>query len=229
MRPSSVPQTRPSWSRHVPVALLRSLVLLLLLTSRPAAADQDTPPRAGADADADADADAARVFTESLVSALAQVATDADLDESARRDALRTTLRERLAVGTIGRFLFRGTPDDLADAAQRARYHALFPDYIAAAFADQIGSLAERHIEVQDVRIRNEREAIVRSDLLDNAGKTRATIDWRLRWQAEGPRLLDVLVERISPLVRKRQEFSALAARDGVEALLVHMEDAVAR
>ena len=72
--------------------------------------------------------------------------------------------------------------------------------------------------------MRSETEAIVQSHLVDNAGRKKASIDWRLRWVDGEPRLLDVLVERVSPLVTKRQEFSSLAKRDGVDALLDYMK-----
>ena len=56
------------------------------------------------------------------------------------------------------------------------------------------------------------------------AGIKKASIDWRIRDVDGEPRLLDVLVERVSPLVTKRQEFSSLAKREGIDALLEHME-----
>ena len=95
---------------------------------------------------------------------------------------------------------------------------------MAWAFASQIGGLAEQQIKVTESRPRGEREVIVRSELVNSAGIKKASIDWRIREVDGEPRLLDVLVERVSPLVTKRQEFSSLAKREGIEALLEHME-----
>lgn len=166
----------------------------------------------------------AGAFAQALVQDLATVANDVSIDEAARERQYRDVLRARLAVDTIGRFLFAGAPDKLATDEERARFETLFPDYIAAAFATEIGELAERRIEAQKVILRGENEAIVQSLLLGSDGKVRATIDWRIRFVEEAPFLLDVLVERVSPLVAKRQEFSAIARRDGVDALLDTME-----
>jgi len=162
-------------------------------------------------------------FTTALIAELSDVAQNPNLSSAARDGAYREVLQSKLATDSIGKFLFKGAPNEMATATQRAEYDDLFPSYIAATFAAQIGELAERQINVKASRLRGDDEAIVRSHLVDKNGIKKASIDWRLRWIDENPYLLDVLVERTSPLVSKRQEFSSLAKRDGVEVLLAHM------
>ncbi len=173
-----------------------------------------------------ADKAQAEGFTQALIAELSDVAKRPNLSDGARDDAYRDVLQAKLATESIGKFLFKGTPSELATPQQRAEYDALFPSYIAATFAAQIGELAERQINVKASRLRGDTEALVRSELVDKSGIKKASIDWRLRWIDDEPFLLDVLVERISPLVSKRKEFSSLAERDGVEALLAHMREA---
>ena len=163
-------------------------------------------------------------FTNSLVVELGKIAKDESLNASAQDRAYREALKSRLATESIGKFLFKSVPADLPTPAQKSTYDSLFPNYIAGAFASQIGGLAEQKINVTQSRPRGEREVIVRSELVNSAGIKKASIDWRIREVDGEPRLLDVLVERVSPLVRKRQEFSSLAKREGIEALLEHME-----
>jgi len=163
-------------------------------------------------------------FTKTLVAELGQIAKDESLSDDAQDKAYRSALKSRLASESIGKFLFKGVPEDLPTSAQTATYNELFPDYIAAAFAAQIGGLAERQINVTQSKARGERDVIVRSELVNNAGLKKASIDWRIRDIDGQPRLLDVLVERSSPLVTKRKEFSSLVKREGVDALLAHMD-----
>jgi phospholipid transport system substrate-binding protein len=170
----------------------------------------------------------ARAFVEVLVVDLAENAGDETRSEAERNAAFRAILREALATEAIGRFLFAGAPTKLATEEQKAAYDALFPDYIAASFADQIGELAEREIIVTGA-VPRPNETIVQSKLIDTRGDERAKIDWRVRAVDGEPRLLDVLVERVSPLLAKRQEFSAIAEREGVEALLAHMREVVGK
>ncbi|MEP1231108.1 MAG: ABC transporter substrate-binding protein [Litorimonas sp.] len=173
-----------------------------------------------------ADKTQAEKFTQALIVELSDVAKRSDLSDTSRDLAYRDVLQAKLATESIGKFLFKGAPSELATDAQRAEYEALFPSYIAATFAAQIGELAERQINVKASRLRGDTEALVRSELVDKNGIKKASIDWRLRWIDDEPFLLDVLVERISPLVSKRKEFSSLASRDGVDALLAHMKTA---
>lgn len=166
----------------------------------------------------------AKNFTNDLVVELGKIAKDESLNDAAQDRAYRQALKKRLAIESIGKFLFKSVPADLPTPAQKSTYNNLFPNYIAGAFASQIGGLAERQINVTESRPRGEREVIVRSELVNNAGIKKASIDWRIREIDGKPRLLDVLVERVSPLVTKRQEFSSLAKREGIEALLDHMK-----
>lgn len=168
-------------------------------------------------------------FTDALIVELGTIANDGALGDGALGDdardrAYRGALQSRLATESIGKFLFKSVPADLPTEAQIAAYNELFPKYIAAAFASQIGGLAERQINVTESRARGEDEVIVRSVLVNKSGVKKASIDWRIREIDGQPRLLDVLVERVSPLVTKRQEFSSLAKREGVDALLTHMK-----
>ena len=166
----------------------------------------------------------AESFTKTLVTELGAIAKNPSLNDDARERAYRGALQSRLATDEIGKFLLKSVPAELPTQAQIARYNQLFPTYIAASFASQIGGLAERQINVTQSRTRGERDVIVRSELVNNRGVKTASIDWRIRWINGQPRLLDVLVERVSPLVTKRQEFSSLAKRQGMDALLAHMQ-----
>jgi len=166
----------------------------------------------------------AESFTTSLVQELGQIAQNDALGDSIQMDSFRDALKRRLAAKSIGKFLLKGVPADTITPQQLDTYNQLFPSYIASAFASQIGGLAERQINVTQSRARGENEVIVRSELVNKKGIKKASIDWRIRWINAQPRLLDVLVERSSPLVSKRQEFSSLAKREGFDAVLAHMK-----
>ncbi|MEL6872250.1 MAG: ABC transporter substrate-binding protein, partial [Pseudomonadota bacterium] len=142
--------------------------------------------------------------------------------------SVRTTLEQNLATGAIGRFLIRGEIDKAATEAQRLRYEELFPLYIAAAYAEEIGQLASREIRISGSLERKPGDLIVRSALFDAKGAKRANIDWRIRLTGDGEyKLFDVLVERISPLITRRQSFSQKFEDEGLEGLLAHMQQTI--
>jgi ABC-type transporter MlaC component len=158
----------------------------------------------------------------------------ADLRGAAERHGegsaeVRALLEQELATDAIGAFLIRGSVADAATEEERARYQDLFPRFIAAAFAEEIGQLTSRDIEVRQSLVRKADDIIVQSVLLDKSGVKKASIDWRVRVLEGGEyRLLDVMVERISPLITRRQTFSERVRDGGMPALLSYMETTIA-
>ncbi|MEM7740618.1 MAG: ABC transporter substrate-binding protein [Pseudomonadota bacterium] len=141
---------------------------------------------------------------------------------------VRQVLEDNLATEAIGRFLLAGDAAEGATEEQQARYDALFPRFIAAAFAEEIGQLTSRRIDVTNSLERRPGDIIVQSALFDDKGVKRANIDWRVRVLDTGEnKLIDVLVERISQLTIRRQTFSSVVDEDGVDGLLVYMESTI--
>ncbi|MEO1659048.1 MAG: ABC transporter substrate-binding protein [Pseudomonadota bacterium] len=141
---------------------------------------------------------------------------------------VRQVLEDNLATDAIGRFLLAGDAANSATEEQRARYDTLFPRFIAAAFAEEIGQLTSRRIDVTGSLERRPGDIIVQSSLFDSSDVKRASIDWRVRVLETGEnKLLDVLVERISPLITRRQTFSSIVDEEGVEGLLAFMETTI--
>lgn len=204
---------------------MSSLALRRVLGAFVFAAFAVLPAHAQTDAAFAADAEA---FAQALIDDLSAVAADTSTETGDREAALRAVLEEAVAAEAMARIVLSPTARASAAEDEIARFDALFPDYIAAAFASQLDGLAERAIVVRETRVLGEGEAVVVSALLDPRGRDAATIEWRLRAVDGAPRLLDVLVERVSRLVSLRAEFSSVAQRRGVEVLLAHMEETLA-
>jgi len=171
------------------------------------------------------DAPEAEAFVVSLVS---ELKTKAETDGEGSL-SVRETLEANLATESIGKFLLAGKAAKQASDDQRARYDQLFPSYIAAAYAEEIGQLTARDIRVKNSVERKPGDILVESDLFDSKGAQRASIVWRVRINDAGEhKLLDVLVERISPLITRRQSFSKMVKDDGLDGLLAHMEETIA-
>lgn len=188
----------------------------LLLAASPAAAQSLTD-------------EAAREFASSLVVQLSGIAGDEALSEDDRVGRLRDAMRESMALGPIGRFILGSNGREQATAEEMARYEALFPDFIATKFAEDVGEIAERDIIIDNVVRRRDNEVIVESRLIGDDGEEAADVAWRIRLEEEEPRLLDVLVERISPMLTQREEIGAIVEAEGMAGLLAHMEAVIAR
>ncbi|MCQ8183791.1 MlaC/ttg2D family ABC transporter substrate-binding protein [Parvularcula maris] len=168
--------------------------------------------------------DGAESFVKELV---AELRTQAETHGEGSKE-VRDELQANLAAEDIGKFLLAGDAAKGASEAERGRYDELFPSYIAAAYADEIGQLTAREIEVKQSLERRPGDYIVQSVLRDKEGRARADIDWRVREKDGEYKLLDVLVERTSPLITRRQAFSSRVRDGGVAGLLTHMEEVIA-
>lgn len=164
---------------------------------------------------------------EFVVTLVTELRTNAE-EEGEGSLAVRETLEANLATDAIGKFLLAGDAADNATPVQAERYDALFPSYIAAAYAEEIGQLTSREINVKNSLERRPGDIIVQSVLVDKEGKPRADIDWRVRELDSGElKLLDVLVERTSPLITRRQAFSTRVRDEGMDGLLAHMQETI--
>ncbi|GGY46283.1 Tgt2/MlaC family protein [Parvularcula lutaonensis] len=163
-----------------------------------------------------------------IVDLVTELRTNAETDGEGSL-SVRKTLEDNLATEAIGKFLLAGDAAEGATDEERRRYEELFPAYIAAAYAEEIGQLTAREIQVKNSLERRPGDIIVQSVLVDKEGKPRADIDWRVRVLEDGElKLLDVLVERTSPLITRRQAFSARVRDEGMAGLLAHMEEVIA-
>jgi len=198
------------------VSRILGLIAALLLAASPAAAQSLTD-------------EAARGFAVSLVDQLSGIAGDETLSEDDRIASLRDAMRESMALGPIGRFILGSRGRDQASEEEMARYQALFPDFIATRFAQDVGEIAEREIIIDEVVRRRDNEVMVESRLIGDDGEEAAAVVWRIRLEEDEPRLLDVLVERISPMLTQREEIGAIVEAEGMPGLIAHMEAVIDR
>ena len=141
-----------------------------------------------------------------------------------QRDAqLRAVLSKHLAMRSLSSFLI-GQNLQKANATQQAQYNDLFPTYITALFANRIGDLVGRDLDFSAVQTRG-RDALVRSSFKRKRDGSVIDVNWRVRRQSDQSlRLVDVQVRGVSPLVAQRDEFNAIVASQGFDALLAAMQ-----
>ncbi len=189
------------------------------------------PSLAQSDGEADAYSAEVEQRTRSLVDALTANANDETLSEEARDENYRGILEGQMNVAVVADEIFGEELEALASEEQAAAFMELMPDYVAANFADQIGRLADRTIEITEVRPhpRNpDSVRVVRSRLLDDSGRERARIDW-LWVQRDGTTgLVDVFADGVGKVLTERDTFVSRAQREGMDSLLDFMRGYIA-
>jgi phospholipid transport system substrate-binding protein len=135
-----------------------------------------------------------------------------------RKKALHDEFSRAFDVATMARFA-AGTYWRRADAAQRQEYLKLFGDYVASLYANKFGEYAGQEFKVMGEHPSADNDVAVESTIVQN-GKPPVKVDFRVRKSSGGYKIVDVYVEGISLLITKRDEFTTVLAREGMDGLL---------
>ncbi len=167
--------------------------------------------------------DAAVAFAKALTSDATVALTDEDADEATQLSNFQVVLSDGLALETIGKFMLGETRTAMNDE-QTARYNAVFPEYITRLYAEQFEDIVGKPLEVLDAKEIGRRDVIVRTQF-ERDGDSPILVDWRVRELRSGERkAIDIIVQGVSIMLVKREEFSSFIANNGVDALLDRLE-----
>ncbi len=153
--------------------------------------------------------------------------TDFNVPLPERTTRFRVLLNEGFDVQHIGRFVL-GRFWRTASEEERAEYLRLFEDFIVHSYATRFREYAGENLKVVGTRAASDGEAYVLSDLIRPSGPP-VRVEWRLRRDGAGFKIVDVLVESVSMSITQRDDFSATIQRAGgrVEGLLAVLRDKV--
>jgi phospholipid transport system substrate-binding protein len=158
----------------------------------------------------------ARAVTQQLLAQANQALTAND------NAALRSAIRDAFDFEIWERFLTEPRADRFTPA-QRARFRELLPGYLAYLYHEQFDRGLGTPPDVGNVTpARN--DVLVGATFQRQGGKT-LPVQWRLRETPRGPQIIDVMVGGTSFLLLKRDEFTAMIDRGGVDALLSYMQE----
>jgi len=157
----------------------------------------------------------ARSTTEQLLSQANQALSAND------NAALRSAIQSAFDFGIWERFLTEPRADRFSPE-QRARFRELLPGYLAYLYHEQFDRGLATPPSVGEVTpARN--DVLVGATFQRPGGRT-LPVQWRLRETSEGPQVIDVMVGGTSFLLLKREEFTSMIDRGGVDSLLSFMQ-----
>jgi len=157
------------------------------------------------------------------------VLADRNLSGERREQAFRELLTAGFDVKAISRFVL-GRYWRRTTEAEREEFMGLFEDLIVATYSRRFSDYSGQTLEVQAIRVENEKKAAVASRILRQAGAP-IQIDWRLRRRGDSWRIVDVVVEGMSMVLSQRSEYAAVIKSDGgkIRGLLAKLRAKTAR
>ena len=181
-----------------------TLALIALVFVLPASADPLSPKQ----------------FIESLGEETIGAITKADVSNELRLTEFERLFRKGFDVKTISRFVL-GRYWRQATPQQQGEYQALFADFIVHTYANRFRQYSGQTLSVDGERLASKRDTIVSSQINAPDGPA-VRVDWRVRAQGDGHKIVDVIIEGVSMVITQRDEFASVIRRGGggIETLI---------
>lgn len=205
------------------ISRVRILAALIAAASTVPAAAQEPEPAAESQ---NAAVDAAIAFAKELT-ANATVALTSEKPEAEQLADFQKVLADGMALDVIGKFMIGDARKTMSED-QLARYDAVFPDYLTKLYAEQFKDIVGKPLEVVEAKALGAKDVIVRTKF-DRKDGGPIMVDWRVRELKSGDRkAIDIIVQGVSIMLVKREEFSSFIASNSVDALLERLESEAA-
>ena len=137
-------------------------------------------------------------------------------DESARRDQLRTLIRDRFDFALMSQWTL-GTYWRQASPAQQQRFIELYSELLEASYLGKIENYSGEKVTYIDQRVEGNR-AEVKTEIV--TAQNSIPLNYRLNLEGEQWMVYDVVIEGVSLVRTYRGTFGEIARKDGIDGLL---------
>lgn len=131
---------------------------------------------------------------------------------------LRALFRSNFDYELMGRYAM-GRYWERANSSQQAEYNELFAAYVPNGYVDQLKAYNDAAISLVGSKPLGEEDSVVTTKLAPKKGDA-MVFDWRVRAGDNNQKVIDLVVGGVSYLKTLREQFTAIAARKGVDGLL---------
>jgi phospholipid transport system substrate-binding protein len=153
-------------------------------------------------------------FIDDLVSRALKTLENKNADDQARSAQFRQLLDEDFDMPRISKFVLGRYWNDASDEDKR-QFQKLFEDYVVRSYAARFSEYSGEIVKITNSRPESETSTLVQSQIVRPNGGPPAKVDWRVRKNAGGFKIIDVDVEGVSMVLTQREEFSSVIQRSG--------------
>lgn len=131
---------------------------------------------------------------------------------------LKALFRSNFDYELMGRYAM-GRYWERANPSQQAEYNELFAAYVPNGYVDQLKAYNNAAISLVSSKLLGGDDSVVTTKLAPKTGDA-LIFDWRVRAGGDEQKVIDLVVGGVSYLKTLREQFTAIAARKGVDGLL---------
>jgi len=151
-------------------------------------------------------------FVNDVVQQALTLLRNKQLGDSDRKAQLATLLRANFDTPRIARFVL-GRYWNGASEPDRTRFTDLFGQWVVRTYSERFKEYSGESVKVTGSRAESDTSAVVASQLIHVNGTPPAQVNWHVRKEDSGYKIVDVEVEGISLALTERDEFSAVIQR----------------
>jgi phospholipid transport system substrate-binding protein len=153
-------------------------------------------------------------FVDSVVSQAVAMLRDTRLTDHDREQKFNALLHTNFDIPRISRFVL-GRYWNATDAEQQRAFEQLFERWTVRLYSARFKEYGGETIKVTGARTEGDTGTTVASEIIHPDGSPPLKVDWRVRHDGDGFKIIDVNVEGVSLALTQREEFTAVIARNG--------------
>lgn len=164
-------------------------------------------------------------FIEELADSAISVLVDESLTDVERNTIFRGVMVESFDLPLISRYVL-GVQWRRASAAQKDEYSALFEEFIVRIYSSRLRNFSGQSLQIKSARPAS-KDTVV-STVVRGPDTPPIRVDWRVRGSDGSYKVVDIIIEGVSMVITKRDEFSSVIRRSGgkFEGLLARLRKA---
>ncbi len=168
-------------------------------------------------------------FVQSLADEALTLLQRPELGRADREAAFRQLFRKGFDIDRIARFAL-GRYWRKATAAERRDYRAVFEVFVVKTYSGRLSLYSGETFKVTGAAKKGKKDTLVESVVVRPTGPG-VRVDWRVRGNPGGYRVIDVAIEGVSMLVTQRSEFATVIRNGGgrVDSLIAALRERVAK
>jgi phospholipid transport system substrate-binding protein len=152
-------------------------------------------------------------FVDGLVSSALQTLRNPALPDGEREARLGAMLTRDFDIPRIARYVL-GRYWTTASDEERQSFARLFGRWVVHSYASRLGQYSSETVKVTGARSESDSAAVVMSEIVHPSGPP-TRVEWRVKREGDGYRILDIDVEGVSMALTEREEIAAAIQRSG--------------
>ncbi len=156
----------------------------------------------------------AQTFIEDMAQEASRALTSPGISRAQRITLFHKLLKENFDVGVIGKWVL-GRYWRRATAREKKEYLKLFEDYITITYVERFDQYSGEKLNVIKSIANPGEDALVFSEIRRPSGGDPISVNWRVRGDSEGYKVIDIYVEGISMSQTQRKEFTSVIRANG--------------